>query len=114
MEHGDTPLDPADSELTDRPRSGSTDSTVHKRGLPGTLLSKLSFMRASQTSIGDTSDRGFRREITGLELAGATEGAVASALQQQRKTRRRKGSLRKTALLGPGVLRPENREKRGV
>ncbi|KAL9119139.1 MAG: hypothetical protein Q9187_004304 [Circinaria calcarea] len=37
---------------------------------------------------------------------------MAAVLEQQKKTRKRKGSLRKTAILGTGKLRLEGRDKR--
>lgn len=39
---------------------------------------------------------------------------MASAVMQQKKARKRKGSLRKTALLGPGKVRIESKDEGGV
>ncbi|KAJ9297355.1 hypothetical protein DTO271G3_4648 [Paecilomyces variotii] len=99
-------------ELLGRPRSGSANSTGHRRSLSGSLLAKLSFLRMSQTT--DTSS-GKDADIEGDDADGSLPTprpkgrALATAIQQQRRTRRRKGSLRKTALLG---TRFESREKR--
>ncbi|KAL8657586.1 MAG: hypothetical protein Q9226_001774 [Calogaya cf. arnoldii] len=90
----------------DKP-SGNPTSTGHKRSISGALLSKLSFSSPSQDgseahgdsfnppSPGQTSPRSPR-----------ATGAMAAALKQTR-TRKRKGSLRKTALLGTGRLRAD-------
>ncbi|KAJ9202457.1 hypothetical protein DTO164E3_1046 [Paecilomyces variotii] len=99
-------------ELLGRPRSGSANSTGHRRSLSGSLLAKLSFLRMSQTT--DTSS-GKDADVEGDDGDGSLPTprpkgrALATAIQQQRRTRRRKGSLRKTALLG---TRFESREKR--
>lgn len=86
----------------------------HKRSLSGSILSKLSFLRLNQ---GDDealpaqppSDE--MGESTGAH--GADGGDVTPPVPQRKKTRKRKGSLRKTALLGTGRLRNEGRERRG-
>ncbi|KAI7972774.1 hypothetical protein EIK77_003920 [Talaromyces pinophilus] len=116
---------------TGRTRSNSANSG-HKRNVSGSLLSKLSFLRMSQSSSVDnnkalssqshgddivgnlnhndehnpTSNDGY---IGGSRPGGSTGRAMASAIQHQRKMRRRRGSLRKTALLG---TRLEAKEKR--
>ncbi|KAL1865580.1 hypothetical protein Plec18167_009393 [Paecilomyces lecythidis] len=99
-------------ELLGRPRSGSANSAGHRRSLSGSLLAKLSFLRMSQTA--ETSS-GKDADVEGddgedaLATPRPKGRALATAIQQQRRTRRRKGSLRKTALLG---TRFESREKR--
>lgn len=97
-----------------RARSGSASS--HKRGLSSSLFSKLSLMRMSQTSgNGVEPGQGVSRDGDIPEGKGGSGGggrAMASALQQQIRTRRRKGSLRKTALLGTGVRRMSLKSKR--
>ncbi|KAL4782011.1 hypothetical protein BJX76DRAFT_305823 [Aspergillus varians] len=94
-----------------RTRSESA-SSGHKRNSPGSLLSRLSFLRMMQASQ-NPSDRGHPnleaddRDDLGSGLKGGR--AMAAALQQ-RRTRRRRGSLRKTALLG---TRFDYRDKKG-
>ncbi|KAL3480378.1 hypothetical protein BJX99DRAFT_244368 [Aspergillus californicus] len=91
-------------KISGRARSESA-SSGHKRSSSGSLLSRLSFLRMMQASQ-TPSDRGHTnatleadddRDDVGSSLKGGR--AMASALQQ-RRTRRRRGSLRKTALLG--------------
>lgn len=99
---------PSSPELS-RPSSSSSsrsrnDSVAsgHKRSFSGNILSKLPFLRTSS----DTAEK--------LSLSnGSADGAVGdeqrpavAAIVQQKKARRRKGSLRKTALLLSG--RPSN------
>lgn len=113
-----------------RTRSNSANSG-HKRSVSGSLLSKLSFLRMSQSSSTENneslSSQTHRDEIIGNlspkdehnptnndghiggSRAGSTSRAMATAIQHQRKMRRRRGSLRKTALLG---TRLESKEKR--
>lgn len=119
-----------DWQATGRTRSNSA-SSGHKRSVSGSLLSKLSFLRMSQSSSADNnealSSRSHGDEIAGNlnpndehnptnndgyiggSRAGGTSRAMATAIQHQRKMRRRRGSLRKTALLG---TRLELKEKR--
>lgn len=120
-----------DQHTKGRTRSNSANSG-HKRSVSGSLLSKLSFLRMSQSSSADnngalssqshgdeiagnlshndehnpTSNDGY---IGGSRAGGSTSRAMATAIQHQRKMRRRRGSLRKTALLG---TRLEAKEKR--
>ena len=84
----------------------------HKRTLSGGILSRFPFVRASA----DASDS--NREGTKIDSPShqprspqSPKSALASAFQQQKKTRTRKGSLRKTAILGTGKLRLEERER---
>ncbi|KAJ5682358.1 hypothetical protein N7462_005523 [Penicillium macrosclerotiorum] len=105
--------------LSNRTRSGSA-SSGHKRSLSGSLLSRLSFLRMSQASAqpesgshsmdqdGDSEDLAANVPQVTSE-APTSSRAMSAAIQQQRRTRRRRGSLRKTALLG---TRFESREKR--
>ncbi|KAL8813402.1 MAG: hypothetical protein Q9223_000199 [Gallowayella weberi] len=87
---------------------GNTVLTGHKRSISGTLLSKLSF--SSPTLVGGESD-GPSSHLpdtapTSPRSPRATGGAMAATLKQT-KTRKRKGSLRKTALLGTGRLQAD-------
>jgi Phosphatidylinositol N-acetylglucosaminyltransferase subunit Y len=84
----------------------------HRRSVSGSLLSKLSFLRASSDGNNNAIDRTQLSPefATGEDRTSPkkTSRAMAAAVQQQ-KTRRRKGSLRKAALLGRGAQR-ERRE----
>ena len=85
------------------PQNGFATSG-HKRSLSGSILSKLSFLAPSQ----DHEDVNVSPSKTTLEDKPPSSprspgGAMASAVQQK-KTRKRKGSLRKTALLGTKLL----------
>jgi hypothetical protein len=73
---------------------------AHRRNLSGGLLSRLPFMRSSDDVATPNHDETQHGSIE-------HERALASAMRQT-KTRKRKGSLRKTALLGTGKLRMEN------
>lgn len=86
----------------------------HKRSLSGSILSKLSFLRASADDNHIPAERAKLSpefypgdDRTSPKKSGR---AMAVAVQQQ-KTRRRKGSLRKAALLGRGAQR-EKKELR--
>ncbi|KAB5545638.1 hypothetical protein GE09DRAFT_1224595 [Coniochaeta sp. 2T2.1] len=92
---------------------------TRKRSTSGGLLSKIPFMRSS-------SDHHRAKSRTSIDEAHAEEvsppvsptrgsaTSMANALQQQQvKTRRRRGSLRKVALLGRGAQR-ERRESRSL
>jgi Phosphatidylinositol N-acetylglucosaminyltransferase subunit Y len=97
-------------------RSSTTPSpdenySGHRRSVSGSLLSKLSFLRTS-------SDGNQDRDLLSPEFASGddrtspkkTSRAMAVAVHQQ-KTRRRKGSLRKAALLGRGAQRERKEMK---
>lgn len=123
-------LETKTNETTGRTRSASTGSNGggHKRSFSGSLLSRLSFLRMNQVNEesgvvgkGEEEGDGMGADEIGRVGAGAGGGAgggtpstATQRRQSLKKTRRRKGSLRKTALLGPGGLRWEGREKRGV
>lgn len=90
-----------DDQLAGRARSGSA-SSGHKRSSSGSLLSKLSFLRMIQVTQNtpERSHSGLDRpdgDDFGASLRGGSR-AMSSALQH-RRTRRRRGSLRKAALL---------------
>ncbi|KAA8651911.1 hypothetical protein EYZ11_007347 [Aspergillus tanneri] len=89
-----------DNPLTRRTRSGSA-SSGHKRNTSGSLLSRLSFLRMIQTTQNTPE-----RDHSGLDPPDGDDlgtslrgGRTMSSALQQRKTRRRRGSLRKAALL---------------
>lgn len=103
------PLD-NDKELFSRSRWGNL-SSKHRRSVSGSLLSRLPILRMSARETGPSERDDAGDHDLGDDVSPITRGhrAMASALQQQRRTRRRRGSLRKTALLG---TRPEFREKK--
>ena len=77
----------------------------HRRSISGNILSKLPFLRSSSHS-GRASPKG--RSNNGDDIISPA-GSMA-VVQQNGKARKRKGSLRKTALLGKGVL---GRDRKG-
>lgn len=83
---------------------GGPAPTGHKRSISGTLLSKLSLSSPIQDE-----DRNGTSHVPPSPAQAAPSspraagGAMASVMKQS-KTRKRKGSLRKTALLGTGRL----------
>ncbi|MCJ1317776.1 hypothetical protein MMC15_003103 [Xylographa vitiligo] len=81
----------------------------HKRSLSGSILSKLSFLRSTAESR-DTRNTG--SQIDGIDEAYERFQSSQRSSQDPKKTRKRKGSLRKTAILGTGRLRLEHREER--
>ncbi|CAG7993352.1 unnamed protein product [Penicillium olsonii] len=96
-------------QISPRARSGSTSS--HKRSLSGSLFSRLSFLRMSQANASNRDmphDDADLRSMPHNPGEGSTSRAMSAAIAQ-RRTRRRRGSLRKTALLG---TRLESRERR--
>ncbi|KAF7521708.1 hypothetical protein PCG10_008161 [Penicillium crustosum] len=111
----------ADHELSPRTLSGSASSS-HKRSDSSSLLSRLSFLRVSRTAHtsldrhhpdmdhdGDEDLHSGIPQSTGK--GGTTSSRAMSAALAQHRTRRRRGSLRKTALLG---TRLESRDKRAT
>ncbi|GLA02716.1 hypothetical protein AnigIFM60653_002241 [Aspergillus niger] len=98
-------------QLSRRVRSGSA-SSGHKRSSSGSLLSRLSFLRMIQATQNapERSHSGIERDDSSDFGSGLRGGrAMSNAIQQHRRTRRRRGSLRKTALLG---TRFEYRDKK--
>ncbi|KAI3075003.1 hypothetical protein CBS147339_5554 [Penicillium roqueforti] len=121
MDDDERTADLAVHEVSPRTRSGSV-SSGHKRSLSGSLLSRLSFLRVNQvahTSLerhhpgmdhdGDEELHSGMPQTTGK--GGTTSSRAMSAALAQHRTRRRRGSLRKTALLG---TRLESRDKRAT
>ena len=87
----------------------------HRRSLSGSLSAFL-FQRSSSQgqvqSSGHVNNDSSSITPTEHDPHQRPRSAMAMAVQQK-TTRRRKGSLRKTALLGTGKLRAEGRERRG-
>ncbi|KAI1214903.1 uncharacterized protein F4807DRAFT_404999 [Annulohypoxylon truncatum] len=77
-----------------------------RSGSGGSILSKFPFLRTSESK---SSLNESRHAGTHLDPPSKPPRALAAAISQQQKTRKRKGSLRKVALLGRGAAR-ERRE----
>ncbi|KAL2075279.1 hypothetical protein VTL71DRAFT_222 [Oculimacula yallundae] len=108
-------MDPSNSthEVKSAYRGEEDTPAGHKRSLSGSILSKLSFLRASADENHVPADRpGPSSELMGDDGSPPKKSgrAMAVAVQQQ-KTRRRKGSLRKAALLGRGAQREKKELK---
>lgn len=73
-----------------------TRSGGHKKSLSGNIMSKLSFLSGARNPESPQDEP--------ISPKRSTSRAMAAAVQQQ-KTRRRRGSLRKAALLGRGAQR---------
>ena len=103
---------PAKEAASKEETSDVSSTAGHKRSLSGSILSKLSFLR-SATENRDTTSANPHTDGAHETLQGtrSPENTTLSALEQK-KTRKRKGSLRKTAILGTGRLRLEGRDKR--
>jgi len=109
MDDGSIASGVASHENYDDSRNRAVNNQNHKRSLSGSILSKLSFLRTnnSESAVdgpeytpGD--DQSFPKKANRSSLA---------AVVQQQKTRRRKGSLRKAALLGRGAQRDRRESK---
>ncbi|KAJ5902055.1 hypothetical protein N7495_002583 [Penicillium taxi] len=103
--------------LSNLPRSNSASNT-HERSLSGSLLSRISFLHLNHLPNSPQGPRnmeqaGFNEDLPNIPQNATQTGskAMAAVIQQQRRTRRRRGSLRKTALLG---TRLESRDKRAM
>ena len=100
-----------EQETSDLTRKGSG----HRRSLSGSLTAFL-FQRSSSQSQTQGSGQANNdlSSITPTEEDAPQRPRSAMAMAvQQKGIRRRKGSLRKTALLGTGKLRAEGKERRG-
>ncbi|KAI9838245.1 MAG: hypothetical protein M1837_002519 [Sclerophora amabilis] len=87
----------------------------HKRSLSGNILSRLPFLRSSfegSETPGDPLEPTKVQENGHARPDRVGGKVMATAKDQQKKPRRRKGSLRKTALLGTGKMQAEGRERR--
>jgi len=78
-------------------------SGTHRRSLSNTILGRLSFLRTSQEETRPSLEQLHHGEE---DVEDPTEATLASS-QRAVKSRKRKGSLRKTALLGTGKLNTE-------
>jgi hypothetical protein len=112
-----------DHSSVNKPREGNNNAKNvsdeaslpgHKRSLSGSILSKLSFLKTNSEGNHNSGDQ----PQVGPEFTPGDDRtspkkpsrAMAAAVQQQ-KTRRRKGSLRKAALLGRGAQRDKKEVK---
>lgn len=107
------PQQSTNDQLRRSSREGHAENAVQKSSFPGIILSKLTNSRQHKPALGSQFPEEECGEEDATEQAGISGDALASALHQQRKMRRRKGSLRKTALLGNGVMRLESKATRG-
>ncbi|KAI9801153.1 MAG: hypothetical protein M1825_003427 [Sarcosagium campestre] len=100
----------------ERDRSPKISPRAHKRSSSGSILAKLPFLRSVQSTDGTREEDGVEDELQyKRETFSYANGANGTAHQQIGKTsRKRKGSLRKTALLGTGSLRMAGKEKKGA
>ncbi|KAH6658342.1 hypothetical protein BKA67DRAFT_557751 [Truncatella angustata] len=94
---------PAITQLQTRKRSGSG----------GGLLSRFPFMRTSDSKSNSSLKESRHIDIAEEALSRPTRALAPVENGQQPKTRRRKGSLRKVALLGRGMQR-ERRESKSL
>ncbi|KAF2271824.1 uncharacterized protein EI97DRAFT_244479 [Westerdykella ornata] len=93
-------------------REGSSRNTSHgghKRSISGTLLESLSFLKSSAMSGTSSSARTDDQEHGVEEISGIRRGSSMTQAVRQTQGRKRKGSLRKTAILGTGKLLRERR-----
>lgn len=104
----------ADASLGNGHQADAEALPGHRRSLSGSILSKLSFLRASADDNQTPADMdpSSPEYLPGDDRISPkkTSRAMAVAVQQQ-KTRRRKGSLRKAALLGRGAQREKKELK---
>lgn len=92
-------------------RKGSS----HRRSLSGSLAAFI-FQRSSgqlQGQGSDHPDKDSSNSTPTQQDAPQSPRSAMSTVVQQKGIRKRKGSLRKTAILGTGKLRAEGRERRG-
>ncbi|KAI9758697.1 MAG: hypothetical protein M4579_002872 [Chaenotheca gracillima] len=89
----------------------------HKRSLSGSILARLPFLRSSfeepEPAMTDAPSSTRTQASDTSQREDHSQRSMSTSVQQQKKSRRRKGSLRKTAILGTGKMRVEGRERRG-
>lgn len=116
MDHG-SPLNGVEGHDSSTLRDTTNGSGLlegHRRSLSGGLLSKLSFLRASaednlMPADGPPSPEYMPGDDQMAPISSSKKpGRAMAVVVQQQKTRRRKGSLRKAALLGRGAQREKN------
>ncbi len=95
-------------------REKNQGASGHRRSLSGSLSALLFQRPSSQDSdhtIGESAPTANAQEDSPQSSRPAS--SAMALVVQQKGVRKRKGSLRKTALLGTGKMRAENRERRG-
>ncbi|KAI8625392.1 hypothetical protein F5Y19DRAFT_450588 [Xylariaceae sp. FL1651] len=103
------------AQHTSSHHSSDANTSGRKRsGSGGSILSKFPFLRASDSKSSLNDSRSQQSSTTTAPATSESTSArppraLAAAISQQQKTRKRKGSLRKVALLGRGAAR-EKRE----
>ena len=85
------------------PQNG-TAASGHKRSLSGSILAKLSFLSPSQDHENTSASSLQRTAEDKPPNSPRSPGGAMASVVQQKKSRKRKGSLRKTALLGTKLL----------
>ena len=85
----------------------------HKRSLSGSILSKLSFLTPRQDHEGRNASPSQTNAEEKSPSSPRSPGSAMASVVQQKKTRKRKGSLRKTALLGTKLLL-EGKDRRAL
>lgn len=93
---------------------GGVSPAGHKRSLSGSILSFPLFGGSQSRQDVKSPSRTKSAAADPPASPRVAGGAMASAVMQQKKARKRKGSLRKTALLGPGKARLESKDEEGV
>lgn len=106
-------MGPAISGGKDEGSANSTKGQGHRRTNSGGLFSKLSFLRSGHGEDALSKKGRKAEQETGNAQGQPNVGSSASSgVEQQTKTRKRKGSLRKTALLGTGRSHMDSRERK--
>ncbi|RKF73604.1 hypothetical protein GcM1_243077 [Golovinomyces cichoracearum] len=87
-------------------------SSGHRKTISGSIFSKLSFLRSSRDDEAEIVNRELSSPgLVGLERTFSKKSPRAIAVAVQQTTRRRRGSLRKAALLGRGAQRETKEAK---
>ena len=103
----------ADTSTNEPVGSPASTASSHKRTISGSILSRFAFLRPSSESkatgpiINDNApvEAGVTKRADGVSSSPSPALRHNPAAAANRKTRSRRGSLRKTALLGGGKLR---------
>ena len=98
-----------DPSRKERPASAGS-SPSHRRSISSSLSSAFAFSRTSQSP--EHSSRIDSPSPIIEEPPSPRSGGAMATLMQQRRTRTRKGSLRKSALLGTSKLRMDGKDRR--
>lgn len=98
--------------------TNTTKGRARRRSNSDSLLSKLSVLRSGHGGGGGDATSKKSRKLEqengeGQEDHKYVGSSASSGVEQRTKTRRRRGSLRKTALLGTGRSHIDSRERKG-